>query len=454
MELCSGVAAAFARRYVLRVMATARLVLSFLLLGGLLLSITTCARTKAPAVSSTARDSSGVRIVENAVPESDDHTRWATVQEEVAVAIGSVDGQPAYQFWRIGSAVQTPEGDIVVADAGSREIRVFDGEGTYRSTLGRQGRGPGEFEGEPVIRLMAPDTIVAWDPQLRRMTWFRVGGALLKDRTLTGTEFGRRPLSEVWATRWDVVPGRALVGQHGGLLPLDAGDGTFATTMSLLIVDISGDAVRWLRGLPGETRVLVGDADVPADFTPTVGRLKWAVRVATPSIVVADDSLGRWILSEYDLAGRLRMSVRASIPRRPVTPELVQRWRRFQFSLQDGLGARNWSSKQRRDYATAVNRVPIPDSTQAITAILVDTENRLWVRRWTAIWEDFAKTGGRDVYDVVDTTGLWLGTVTIDRAFGRLLSISEENLLFQWTDPAGEVPQVRLHRLVRTGTAP
>jgi hypothetical protein len=86
--------------------------------------------------------------------------------EEVA-RIGSLDAGPA-AFGRVRSVVLDGGGSIYVADQQAAEIRVFDSRGEYVRTLGRRGRGPGEF-GDLYSLAWLGDTLVALDPRNARL---------------------------------------------------------------------------------------------------------------------------------------------------------------------------------------------------------------------------------------------------------------------------------------------
>ena len=86
-------------------------------------------------------DSSGVRITESSAADA---PTWS-VGELPEVRIGSVEGEEPYLFDRIRTAFLLSDGRIVVADAGSRQFRYFSAEGEHIRTVGRRGRGPGEF---------------------------------------------------------------------------------------------------------------------------------------------------------------------------------------------------------------------------------------------------------------------------------------------------------------------
>ncbi|MEE8060797.1 MAG: hypothetical protein V3T16_03170 [Gemmatimonadales bacterium] len=54
-------------------------------------------------------------------------------------------------------------GVVVVADGGARELRFFDEGGGHIRTVGRQGGGPGEFEGLGFLSLWRRDSLVVHD---------------------------------------------------------------------------------------------------------------------------------------------------------------------------------------------------------------------------------------------------------------------------------------------------
>jgi len=88
-----------------------------------------------------------------------------------------------------------------------------------------------------------------------------------------------------------------------------------------------------------------------------------------------------------------------------------------------------------------LERLPVPDSTPAISTLHVDQRGYLWIGRWWGSGAD-----GEPVYDVFDTNGRWLGPVVIPAALGRILSIGDDRLLTRMIDQAG-VQSVGVYRL-------
>jgi len=70
-----------------------------------------------------------------------------------------VEGATEYTFSRIADVEVTEDGRLLVSDAASQDIRVFDIGGRYRRRIGRHGEGPGEFVIAPSIVGISGDTL-------------------------------------------------------------------------------------------------------------------------------------------------------------------------------------------------------------------------------------------------------------------------------------------------------
>jgi len=107
-------------------------------------------------------------------------TEW-TLAEEPTLRIGAQDGDPGYLFDRIAAVRMLPNGGLAVADGGSATVRVYDASGAHIATMGRRGRGPGEFGRIGHLEVRAPDTILAYDTSNYRATRFLLDGTHLDD---------------------------------------------------------------------------------------------------------------------------------------------------------------------------------------------------------------------------------------------------------------------------------
>jgi len=68
--------------------------------------------------------------------------QWTLTQR---LQIGVIEGDKAYEFDNVVGALVLANGEVVVADGRSNELRFFDARGQHRRTAGRGGGGPGEF---------------------------------------------------------------------------------------------------------------------------------------------------------------------------------------------------------------------------------------------------------------------------------------------------------------------
>ncbi len=113
---------------------------------GLVVGVATSAACNADGVApaSAVRDSAGVRIVESVAPQWTPETAWRLSQEPVT-HIGGMEGDPNQELFRVRGAIRLTNGNIVVANAGTSELRFFRADGSYLRSAGGDGDGPGEF---------------------------------------------------------------------------------------------------------------------------------------------------------------------------------------------------------------------------------------------------------------------------------------------------------------------
>jgi hypothetical protein len=101
--------------------------------------------------------------------------RW-NVREQLR--IGAVD-QPDQALTRVGDVLLGDDGLIYIAQPDDQTIRVFKSDGQLVRTIGRAGKGPGEFEMLFAIGFLG-DTLYATDQALRRVSMFTSAGDLIR----------------------------------------------------------------------------------------------------------------------------------------------------------------------------------------------------------------------------------------------------------------------------------
>lgn len=116
-----------------------------------------------------------------------------TLSEEPLLEIGVVEGDDPYQFHDVRDVAGLPDGGLVVANQGSKELRFFDADGDFLFASGEAGDGPGEWRLLEELRVLHPDTLLVLDPRLGR-----TGLVSSADGAYLGVLDGARADSLVW----------------------------------------------------------------------------------------------------------------------------------------------------------------------------------------------------------------------------------------------------------------
>lgn len=186
------------------------------------------------------------------------------VASEPDVSIGVVDGDPQYQMHQVVGAVLLDDDRIAVMNAGSSQLRIYAADGTFISSHGRPGEGPGEFRTASRMHVKG-DTLVVYDARLRRLSLHELSGEFIVNRPFpTGSVF---PLDE-WLHDRSWIDGP----------PFGVGRAPVMSAIAQLPPPDSTDAYRYVRVSP-------------------YGQL-WLRARTEP-----DAPLVRWLV--YDMAGRL-----------------------------------------------------------------------------------------------------------------------------------------------------
>jgi hypothetical protein len=119
-------------------------------------------------------------------PGAREPENWSLVGP--TVSIGEVEGDPRYLFQSVAGARRLPDGRIAVADRGQALIRIYGPDGTHQLDLGGEGRGPGEFDYITTLMVRPPDTLVAYDSGIFRLSTFLADGTVLETKTFSVSE--------------------------------------------------------------------------------------------------------------------------------------------------------------------------------------------------------------------------------------------------------------------------
>jgi hypothetical protein len=120
--------------------------------------------------------------------------------------IGVAEGEAMQELSQATSSLRLADGRIIVANSGSQELRVFDSQGKYLSTIGRKGEGPGEFDGSLQLRPDGEGRFTVSDVNLQKVATFDTGGHFLGESRIQSAGLTDFPLS-TWLYRDNWIDG-------------------------------------------------------------------------------------------------------------------------------------------------------------------------------------------------------------------------------------------------------
>jgi hypothetical protein len=122
------------------------------------------------AVTDTIGDTIVIRTVAGSV--------WRDSAQLVPqVSIGVFDGPEEYIFGEIVSLAMGPDGKIFVMDRQVPALRVYNPDGSYATTFGREGEGPGEYkQPDGGLNILSDGRVVLRDPGNARLQVYAPDG--------------------------------------------------------------------------------------------------------------------------------------------------------------------------------------------------------------------------------------------------------------------------------------
>jgi hypothetical protein len=387
-----------------------------------------CEQPPLPHDASTARDSGGVRIVENSLGAA-----WSTAWEvatEPLLTVGSIDGDQGQVLFQVTGAVGMTGGGFVVANAGRYELLFYDGDGRFMRRAGRRGGGPGEFLSLEWVTRYGPDSILTVDVRAHRVSYFDNDG-----------NFGRSVRLEPGAQ----IPFPRPVGvfADGGLL---ATQGTFSLGGDPPIRALRTQVPLFRYEPDGSTATLVGSFQGPEWVVVPTGRMRSLERRRRPfgretvfaaagdRFYVADNET--YEIRAYTLAGRLMQVIRKSGTPLPVEDSDI---RVYEDSALAGADA--FTQAQLR--LLFDSQPPAPQTYPAYAPdILVDSDMNLWVRESSRLGDERSK------WSVFTDEGELLGEVDMPPGL-RVLDIGTDYVLGLQRDEL-DVEYIQKYPLRRT----
>ena len=390
------------------------------------LAVAACQDVDSPDGSDTRmeeQDSADVRIVENARPADGSRLGWR-IGGEPAVTIGKLEGEEPYMLFVATDATRLSDGRIVVVNAGTHELRVFDGAGIHMDTWGGRGDGPGEFRA-PIgqVAHLPGDSVVVWSPQQPFLTVFDPTGSVRR-RVLV---LKRQP-----ELRGDAILPTAVLRDGsilaGPMLGFERDD-----SLVIELRDAEGEFKSSLGTHPGLERHF--DFENQIIYAVIFGRS--LVREPWGDWIIVSPT-NRYEIKVFAQDGSLARIVRRDHVMRAPTAAHVEGFIEQRVSRLVDEEARE---SRRRGYEP----VPVGENLPAFASVMTDALDHLWVEEFEPPGEELPGV----LWSVFDPDGQILGFVETPEEL-EVYEIGEDYILGRVMDEL-EVEFIQLWTLERLG---
>jgi len=353
-------------------------------------------------------------------------TEWRLARRE-SVQIGIVTGDAEYQLYHVANALRLENGDIVVANAGTGELRIYNSAGRHVRSFGSPGDGPGEFRGLAWVGLVGADSIFAWDSSSARLSLFRVDGTFLGSSTVDA------PIGRVPALLGAWKDGLLLGGLRSNSVSVS--EGLVRDSIRLVLIDSAGDILSSLGDYPDReyySRVTASGSSVRTTGVAVPFARNGHTTVAPGGYYYGTGE--SYEVTFYSRTGEPQRVIRRPVQNQPVTDDVKRSW-------VQRLAGQSSTGNMRDLQDRMLKSVQFPETLPAYRDLLTDDEGNLWVREYTV-----SKDSVID-WQVFDVDGKWLGAVEFPHGF-EPTHIGPHFVLGIWRDTL-EVEHVRMYELVK-----
>lgn len=395
--------------------------------------LTNCAGqdTSSGGGPSVVRDSAGIRIVENTRP-SFGRSVWR-LSADPAVTIGTAEGDENAQLYQVRDALRLDDGTIVIANAGSFQLKYFDATGRFITNFGREGGGPGEFSGFQALAKVwrtSGGGVAAWGGPPPQMSTLDANGQFVASHS-----FSQEP--GPFPQPIDALAGGRVVSYHTRDPYQDSSSEAPVGTIrrdSLRFVWYSADDAEW-----GEIAWLPGREEQTYESR---GRRYWGTNPfgSLPAFAVGDSSFyygsaHRYEIRRYAPDGTLQSLIRRTESDRTLSSSSIDAY------IENRMTNAPDDPSQRREWRAALEAARFPDRIPAYRRIQVDRVQDLWVQAYSLPGDPAA------AWSVFGPDGAWLTDVTTPIDF-TIYEIGDDYVLGLWQD-ADDVEYVLMYELIK-----
>ena len=327
---------------------------------------------------------------------------------EPEMRIGTFEGEDEYMLGEVDGFAVAPDGAIYIYDGQVPALRKYDADGTYVTTFGREGGGPGEYKSSDGGIAVLPDgRVLLRDPGNGRINVYSPEGESLGHWELRGGYFTSRPLYVDTAGRaWTPIWGTNEAGERYGGLQSYGPDGEKGDSILAPSWDYEAPVLR----VSGERFSMINS--VP--YSPTA---EWAF---SPEGFMVGGLSTRYAVDLFRTDGTVLRIERAVEPVAIEPDEKAEAEERAIANFRRASPDWKW------------NGPAIPDQKPPFQGVHVGRDGRIYVRLWTAAERipaeevEASDDPNADpprrwrepvVYDVFEGDGTYLGQIRTPTGF-------------------------------------
>ncbi len=355
----------------------------------------------------TVRDSAGVEIVENHLPEHPPERFWR-MDMEPEIVLGGGDRSPladdsAHLIWQVSGLARLEDGRVAVLSRGNRQLYLFEPTGELSRVMGREGQGPGEFGGPAELQYLPLDTLAVWDSWFGPVNYFDTDGDLIRTRSVDlGRVMGAASDVTAESRRIPLADG-SFVTQSGAEDPMFSPP--VGTPVRMPFEYVRVDREYAARSLGAWEAHEVVSVEIRGELWPIFTHVDSYIAAGTdpPHVYIADGA--RDEILQFSLDGRLVRIIRRSTAPVPVSDEAHRAWVAHLAAVYStyGLG-----------FEELLRAIPKRDFLPPVAGLFVDPEGYLWVSELSA-----TEAEGPDRWSVFSPQGRWLGVLPDPMTEGR-----------------------------------
>jgi hypothetical protein len=417
-----------------------------ILVGTLAVLTTACGGGDAPGTGeASVRDSAGIQIVENTGPAHAEGQGWL-LSAEPTLQVGGDETNPVYDLGQVTGATRLRDGSVAVANASTSEVRFYNPDGSHRTTSGRSGAGPGEFQMIVGMWRTPADSLVVLDMAIQRLSVLSPEGQYSHSFSLGGMGGAMVPGADgsiSMAIPAGMLDDGSLIGMANSFRIGDTRDGTFRDPMPLVRYGPDGAIRDTVAVVPGQEMEMMtmsfGAQSMSVPTAVSLGKQTIAVARGDHLYLAVNDS---WEIEARGPDGNLRRLIRMMTPVRPLSADLIARHRVEQLELVNNQPMMSQAPQELRDQVTErINSAPYPATLPFVALLLVDDDGHLWAQE-VGVPGDL-----RQKWGVFDRDGRLQAWIRMPERF-RPTSIGSDWVVGIWQDE-DDVEHVRVYGLTR-----